>query len=175
MVVFFFLIILFFSACRIDLDMEQLETFHTIEKWDGSIFYFNLKGRNFYFDSIPQYSLNDTIPFELFNKSFIRKGFIRIELETYAVNTLSSSFQLKIYYLKDAFPLDTLVMDIPSGSVMYPQEIHLFKTKDNSSLPPFTDFNHIAVQLMRQDTTDIRNAPGKLTLGVNFNLYLQIE
>ena len=164
----------FTFSCK-PLDFSKAEEFKTLEKWDGSIFQIELNGDDFYQDTIPVYELRDTVPFELFDKSYIKKGFVKIKMETFAVNSLPAEFEWEICYLNEQTPLDTVVIHVDAGSVQNPREIHVTDEHDNSEYPPFISFDRIALRLRRADSTDLHNRQGKFSAGVNFNLYLQIE
>lgn len=167
--------ILFFASCSSKLDLNKAGEFKTVEKWDGSIFRATIPAHYFASDTLSNMTVKDTIPFELFDKNWIKKGFVRIDLETYGINTIPSSFDLSIEYSDGSHTLAATELAIPPGEEENPSSTVMYQSIDTAVTPPFTMLRYLVVRLTKNDTAVIRNQGGNLTVGVNFRLYLQIE
>jgi len=165
-----------FIGCTKDLDWEKAENFSSEQIWEATVFEAEITAEHLYADSLAFNRLSDTIHFELLDKNLFKRGFKKIVLEMYAINTLPADFEFQMSFWKDGqwiYSADFL--EISAGTQGRPTEMVVTDTIYQTEKPDFLNFNDVVLILFRKDTTDLRGSEGKLVIGLNFSLYLQLE
>lgn len=164
------------GGCMKPLDFGQVKDFKAEPVWTIDLFYSYLAGSDFYEGSVPVMEVHDTIPFEIFTNRVVRDGLKRMLIYFDVTNPFPASFEFEVEFLDGYHTVRQAESGIiRAASENSPSHEEFVIEINKEEHPDIVLTRRLHLRLSRLDSTDIRRAPGYLTIRSKGDFFMVIQ
>lgn len=175
---YLFFLLLFFSSCTKDVDLEQAKDVILEPIYEVSIAYYQARPLDFFNATGDEIELIDELEFNFFQEQFVQDYVVKAEITFEATNSINRAYFVRAFFL-DANDNSTYTLDInlpasPDNSVKSETVIAVFEGADVNTIKATTKIR-FEIGLSDSGVVLDNTSEGEVTFKSKGKFYLEIK